>query len=88
MTYQPLLYSNVYWSFRGKQPPPYVAPHLLPAYRELARDRTIRFYQPVAIDRHSNYKYNAGKLIRDLAPGEMNPSERELLRYPRKSWFW
>jgi hypothetical protein len=88
MTYQPLLYSNVYWRFRGKEPPPYVTPYLLPAYRELARDRTIRFYQPAAIDRHSNYKYNAGKLIRDLQPDEMNPSERELLRYPRKSWFW
>jgi hypothetical protein len=88
LTYQPLAYSYWYWEVRGRQPHPSVAGDLRRFYRDLARDRQARIYEPLAGDRFSRHKYNPEKLIRGIPPQEMLEPERELLRHPRRNWFW
>jgi hypothetical protein len=88
LTYQPLMHSYWYWRLRDQQPPERAARFMRPFYRDLARDRTTRYYEPRSGDRHSPHKYNAEKMIRDLPVAEMSEQELELLRNPRRYWFW
>jgi hypothetical protein len=88
LLYQPLMYSNLYWELQGKPPPSRVTRFLLPVYRELARDRNARYYRPTHRDLHTGFKYNAEKMIQDLPVEQMFGGEKELLRYPRRTWFW
>ena len=83
-TYQPLLFSSWYWRVRGLPPPAAVAPQLRPAYPRLARDPAVRYCVPDQTDRVGLGKFNAEKLVRSIAPGEMSEAELELLR----GWLW
>lgn len=80
LTYASLEFSNWYWQVRGKPVPSHVAPLLREAYPRLARDRSVRYYQPGAGDRFGLEKFNAEKLVRDIPLTEMHSAERELLR--------
>ncbi len=87
LTYQPLLFSSWYWKQQGKSPPEFVLRQLRPAYRDSARDRSIRYYQPDAGDRLDLSKFNAEKMVH-LDVAEMPGAEYELLRRPKQNWFW
>jgi hypothetical protein len=85
---QPLMFSSWYWRARGLPPPAAVARRLRPAYPRLARDPAVRYYVPDRADRVGLDKFNAEKLVRGIAPGEMNGVELELLRAPLNGWLW
>lgn len=86
--YQPLMFSAWYWRARGLPAPAAVARRLRPAYPRLARDPAVRYYVPDRADRVGLDKFNAEKLVRGIAPGEMSEAERELLRAPLRGWLW
>jgi hypothetical protein len=88
LLYQPLMFSSWYWSVRGLPLPPAVTPFLHPAYPRLARDPAVRYYVPDQTDRVGLDKFNAEKLVRGIAPGEMDEAELELLRAPLSGWLW
>jgi len=80
MAYSALEYSNWYWHVREKPIPSHVVPRLNASYPQLARDPSIRYYEPSSADRFGLEKFNAEKLVRGLPFDEMHTAERELLR--------
>ena len=86
--YQPLMFSSWYWSVRGLPPPAAAAAQLHPVYPRLARNPAVRYYVPDQADRVGLDKFNAEKLVRGIAPGEMSEAELELLRAPLSGWLW
>ncbi len=88
LSYQPLMHSYWYWHIRGREPPPQVTAELRPIYRDLARDRSVRFYAPSSGDLRSMHKYSAEKMLRGVPAEKMLEPERELLRNRQRNWFW
>ncbi|HYP09089.1 MAG TPA: hypothetical protein VER03_22880 [Bryobacteraceae bacterium] len=87
LTYQPLMFSSWYWSATGREAPPEAKALLRSEYAALARDRSVRYYVGEPGSKEGMHKYNAGKLVQ-LSVEAMHPAEYELLRNPRRSWFW
>jgi hypothetical protein len=88
LTYQPLMFSALYWRVRGLPPPPGVAAQLREAYPRLARTPGVRYYEPDAGNRSGLDKFNAEKPVRGLPVAEMSEAELELARAPLRGWLW
>jgi hypothetical protein len=87
MTYQPLQFSTWYWHATGREMPAQAKAVIRSEYGALARDSSVRYYKPDAEEITNMHKWNAEKLMQ-IPVAQMEPAEYELLRHPRRNWFW
>ena len=60
---------------------------LKPIYAKLSHNSEVSIYTPDDIDRYTQHRYNAEKLLSPTPLNEMQEWERELLRMPREGFF-